>query len=92
MTSTLSASEWDILKEGFCIESNHIQSKNAERILKKFGYEKVSSRPPTKRRPGPKPKNSARLTEDEIRAAFQVEHHLRWADTLFERRTKNGKA
>ena len=66
MTSTLSASEWDILKEGFCIESNHIQSKNAERILKKFGYEKVSSRPPTKRRPGPKPKNSARLTEDEI--------------------------
>ncbi len=34
----------------------------------------------------------ARLTEDEIRAAFQVEHHLRWADTLFERRTKNGKA
>jgi adenylosuccinate lyase len=29
----------------------------------------------------------ARLTGDEIRACFSVEHHLRWVDTLLARRT-----
>ena len=45
--------------------STEKQRKAVEEVLKGFGYEKVSTRPPTKRKPGPKP--GLNPTEEEIR-------------------------
>ena len=71
MTSKLSPLEWETLEHGFRFRADHIKSKAAEEVLKKFGYEKVSARPPAKRKPGPKPKHTANPTEDEIRIRIE---------------------
>ena len=69
--STISELDWDILKQGFCVNPTLSQSKKVEEVLKKFGYERVSARPPTKNRPGRKRQDSINPTENEIHVRIE---------------------
>lgn len=64
--STISELDLDILKQGFRVNPTPSQSRQVEEVLKKFGYERISARPPTKNRPGRKRKDSINPTENEI--------------------------
>jgi hypothetical protein len=57
------------LEEGFKSGAEAEELKIAEAVLKRLGYEKISARPPAKRKTGPKPGTNP--TEDEIRIRIE---------------------
>ena len=71
MASKPTLGQYDLtyIEEGFKSGAEDGELEKAEKVLKRLGYEKLSSRPPAKRKPGPKPDTNP--TEDEIRIRIE---------------------